>query len=456
MARARPLVILLAAAVVPGSVAQAGEDEAARLYADGYDALQEDRVDDAEKLLSQCIVVDPASADCWWGLGLVSWKREAWSRALRQWEQVQRIDPNHAHLDRWLPKAREKVALLAAPTTPVAPEATAAAGAAPTPVATTTTTVVATAAPTTAAPTAPPTVATAAPTAVAIAAPVTVAATAPTTVATVATVAPTTAPPAPAPAPTVVVASAAPVTAAPTAPLTGDPDGGAVLAQADVAVQDLDASKVPVTVAPTVVATVTPTAPVAPPAPAPTVTVAPTVVATAAPTPSVAPPAPAQTVTAAPTVVATAPTVAPTVTVAPPSGVATAPTVVASATAAPPTTAPLVPAGFDWSGTWHFGECWTTAAGFDACIDHAVKIVPKDGALYAEYDADGYQTMTRFLCKVVASGDEVELVHVQDRPGNVFAGNPGEVVVRLHQQNGTVEATLPGETDERLLARKDR
>lgn len=90
-----PLALPLALAATPD------ED-----YTRGLAALQAKDAPAAAAALGACVQADPGRVDCWWELGWARWMQDDWAGVVAAWEQVQRLEPQHEQLARYLPTAR--------------------------------------------------------------------------------------------------------------------------------------------------------------------------------------------------------------------------------------------------------------------------------------------------------------------------------------------------------------
>jgi poly-gamma-glutamate capsule biosynthesis protein CapA/YwtB (metallophosphatase superfamily) len=84
---------------------------AAALYAQGVEALKVKDANAAISAFSACTRVAPSNVDCHWELGWAYSLVNRWSDSLTAWNQVQKLDPNHADLEDALTQARGQSAL---------------------------------------------------------------------------------------------------------------------------------------------------------------------------------------------------------------------------------------------------------------------------------------------------------------------------------------------------------
>jgi tetratricopeptide (TPR) repeat protein len=77
----------------------------------GKAALKRSDHQSAQVALQQCLELDPSHLGCRWELGWAFWLIEDWSRVVREWEYVEKRDPNYMEIRRWLPEARQKLRL---------------------------------------------------------------------------------------------------------------------------------------------------------------------------------------------------------------------------------------------------------------------------------------------------------------------------------------------------------
>jgi poly-gamma-glutamate capsule biosynthesis protein CapA/YwtB (metallophosphatase superfamily) len=81
------------------------------LYAQGVEALKAKDANAAIASFSACTQAAPARVDCHWELGWAYSLVNRWSDSLTEWNQVQKLDPNHPDLEDALTQARGQSAL---------------------------------------------------------------------------------------------------------------------------------------------------------------------------------------------------------------------------------------------------------------------------------------------------------------------------------------------------------
>jgi hypothetical protein len=94
------------------------------------------------------------------------------------------------------------------------------------------------------------------------------------------------------------------------------------------------------------------------------------------------------------------------------------------------------PAGaIDWRGVYTFGEVGAKNSGM--VIDYSLTIYQKDGALVADLDADGFQTLTRVSCSVKATDNKIQIFFERPRKDNLYdIYKPGDLLFALEARNG--------------------
>jgi len=106
-----------AAAAAPAAPAVKAEDaqptspQADALFAQGVEALKVKDANAAIAAFSACTRAAPSRVDCHWELGWAYSLVNRWSDSLTEWNQVQKLDPNHADLEDALTQARGQSAL---------------------------------------------------------------------------------------------------------------------------------------------------------------------------------------------------------------------------------------------------------------------------------------------------------------------------------------------------------
>ncbi len=95
----------------PALAAFAATDPEAALSR-GMAAQRAGDVDAAKTAYRECLAAAPEHIGCRWELGWSAWSERDWEEVVVQWEAVQRADPAHPELDKWLTIAQGHVASL--------------------------------------------------------------------------------------------------------------------------------------------------------------------------------------------------------------------------------------------------------------------------------------------------------------------------------------------------------
>jgi len=77
-------------------------------FEDGVSALRDGRAADAETLFLAAVADDPQRVEAWWELGWSHWARDEFAEAIEAWLQVQRLQPDHRQVPRWLAAAQTR------------------------------------------------------------------------------------------------------------------------------------------------------------------------------------------------------------------------------------------------------------------------------------------------------------------------------------------------------------
>lgn len=80
-------------------------------YDAGVVALKAKDTAAARVSFEKCLKTEPQNVECHWELGWVYWVDGRWPEVVRQWEEVQKVDPNRKGLADGLAQARDNVAL---------------------------------------------------------------------------------------------------------------------------------------------------------------------------------------------------------------------------------------------------------------------------------------------------------------------------------------------------------
>lgn len=76
----------------------------------GMEAQRSGRVEAAVDHYTACLSKDPERVECHWEIGWSYWTRADWSAVVEHWETVERLDPEHPEVEKWLPTARDNLA----------------------------------------------------------------------------------------------------------------------------------------------------------------------------------------------------------------------------------------------------------------------------------------------------------------------------------------------------------
>jgi hypothetical protein len=88
-----------------------------------------------------------------------------------------------------------------------------------------------------------------------------------------------------------------------------------------------------------------------------------------------------------------------------------------------------------WEGEYSFGETGGKNTGL--VIEYSIRIYRKDGALMADIDADGHQTLLRLSCKADIQSNRITFRFNNYREENLFElYQPGEVLLSLERKTG--------------------
>jgi len=86
-------------------------------YDEGVAALKAKDAPTAIAAFERCLAAEPADSPGWvacqWELGWAHWVAGDWAKVVGAWEQVVRVEPQHADLDTYLPQARDNLKLQA-------------------------------------------------------------------------------------------------------------------------------------------------------------------------------------------------------------------------------------------------------------------------------------------------------------------------------------------------------
>ena len=75
-------------------------------YERGVAALKAKDGPAAEAALATCVTAAPQRVDCRWELGWSHWLQGEWDAVVVAWEEVLRLQPDHAEAKRYLAEAR--------------------------------------------------------------------------------------------------------------------------------------------------------------------------------------------------------------------------------------------------------------------------------------------------------------------------------------------------------------
>jgi hypothetical protein len=82
-------------------------------YEAGVAALGDKNGVAAETALARCVAAAPDRVDCRWELGWAHWLQGEWAAVTATWDEVLRLDPDHAEAKKWLVEAQDSVDLQA-------------------------------------------------------------------------------------------------------------------------------------------------------------------------------------------------------------------------------------------------------------------------------------------------------------------------------------------------------
>lgn len=88
-------------------------------YEDGVAKLKARDPAGAEALLAEATRAEPQRTEAWWELGWAHWSQNEYADAATAWAKVESLDPTWPELSQWLPAARTRASLGAAPTSTV-------------------------------------------------------------------------------------------------------------------------------------------------------------------------------------------------------------------------------------------------------------------------------------------------------------------------------------------------
>ena len=78
----------------------------------GIEALKRKDIPVAERALQNCVDDEHHNTACHWELGWVFWIKQDWSRVVKHWSIVRKLDPNYKTLTTHLPQAEAKLSSL--------------------------------------------------------------------------------------------------------------------------------------------------------------------------------------------------------------------------------------------------------------------------------------------------------------------------------------------------------
>lgn len=79
-------------------------------HAEGMAAQRDGRTQAALAFYDRCLELDPTFAACHWERGWSLWTLADWEGVVEAWQAVKGLDPDHDHLDEWLPRAQDNLA----------------------------------------------------------------------------------------------------------------------------------------------------------------------------------------------------------------------------------------------------------------------------------------------------------------------------------------------------------
>jgi hypothetical protein len=97
-------------------------------YEEGVAALKAGEAAQARTALTAATTASPDRVEAWWELGWAHWSLEDYAAAVKAWERVEALEPDHPELAQWLGSARTRASLKAASRTTVPVEEAPSAG----------------------------------------------------------------------------------------------------------------------------------------------------------------------------------------------------------------------------------------------------------------------------------------------------------------------------------------